>query len=206
MIPANATVNSLTRDTVDANGRTVRGERMNITTSLQTSIANNGFFLALNAIQEPKQQKMLQAGLQYVMSYRFFMSGQQSSDKEYLNMMKITFEQAGDSDETIRQKRMMRQMQINALLEVAGGAVDPVQVLNEAIEVMRVEDMNQEFITAMQRERNIAAEHARARAAGVSDTIPVSNAILTGGGILDFGTRLLDSLTVIDSTLAGGRR
>ena len=202
MIPANATVNSLTRDTTDKDGNVIQGERINVTTSIQAAAGSNTLNLAINAVQSPKQQKMLQAGLQYVMSYRFFMSGQQSSDKEYLNMMKITFELAGDSDEMIRQKRMMRQLQTNALIEVAGGTVNPVDVLNDAIEIMKIEGLAPEFIRGMEVERNLAARHQAALAAGTSDSLQVSSGVQTGGDMLNFGRDILDLLTVTDSAYA----
>lgn len=157
MIPANATVNALTRE----------GARVSIPTAIQRAAQSNALGVAINQMQDPIQRQLLQAGLQYVMSYRFFMSGQQSSDREYLNMIKLTLEMSGDDDETIRQKRVMRQLQINAVSDVAGGQVDPVAILDDMLGTMRAEKMKPEFIAAMTRERNMAFRTKQRRAAGL---------------------------------------
>jgi len=106
MVSSNTILNGLMRDTetTDSSGqvRIQKGERVSFGTQLARAATNNVLFATINSQMSGKQQQIMQAGLMYNMAYRFFMSGQQSSDKEYLNMMKLTLEQVGDSDDQIR--------------------------------------------------------------------------------------------------------
>jgi hypothetical protein len=181
MVPANAIINSLTRN----------GTRVDITTSVQRAANSNALGIAINEVKDAEQQQILQAGLQYVMAYRFFMSGQQSSDREYLNMMKVTLELPGDTDEVIRQKRVMRQLQIDAVGKAAEGTVSPVAVLDETIQQMRLEGMEPRFIAAMQHERNLAANNERRKAAGVADTLSVSRSPGDSARLIQFGDSVI---------------
>jgi len=175
MIPANTIINSLTRDRTDEQGNITQGTRVRFTTAIQRAAGSETLVAALNNIADPEQQKVLQAGLQYNMAYRFFMSGQQSSDKEYLNMMKVTLEQTGDSDAVIRQKRIMRQHQIDAVNTVAGGIVSPLPLIDRTIELFRSEGGDQRFIDFLVNERRLVARRLRLEAAGRGEVYPVSS-------------------------------
>ena len=186
MVPANAIVNSLTRN----------GVRVDITTAIQRAANSNTLGVAINEVKDAEQQQILQAGLQYVMAYRFSMSGQQSSDREYVNMMKVTLELPGDTDETIRQKRVMRQLQIEAVIKKAQGTVSSVAILDETIYQMKLEGMEPRFIAAMQHERNLARNNERRRAAGVADTLSVSRATGDPTRLIQFGDSVIRALGV----------
>ena len=202
MVSANAIVNGLVRDkeATDSSGRVrvQRGARISFGTQLQRAAGSNALFSAINSMQSGEQQQLLQAGLQYVMSYRFFMSGQQSSDKEYLNMMKLTLEQVGDSDDTIRQKRLMRQLQINAVNTVASGGASatPLQVLQQTVETAKAEGMSRPFVDALQGELDLARTAAAERAAGRAQSLTVSAEPLDPNAFLERARALLGSLLV----------
>lgn len=184
MIGADATINALTRDrmVVDDKGnrRFVKGARVEFGTALEMAARSKGTFgAALSAainttVLDEVQQQILNAGFNFAVMFKFATSGQQSSDAETLTFMKMTLEQKGDSDETIRQKRAFRQMQIELIQERAGpGRKNPVEALDFMIDDMKAQGMRPDFIKAMERERELAITAQKRRAAGIADQLPV---------------------------------
>jgi hypothetical protein len=90
--------------------------------------------IVINNLIDSKQQELVNAHRTFGDAFRFFVSGQQSSDREALRILNTVAEQSGDSRETRDQKRLMRRAMTRAALDAAAGTINPVEAMDTVIE------------------------------------------------------------------------
>jgi hypothetical protein len=103
------------------------GVRLSLLSSLQRQTQFASFDALLNAVAGTDQERLVNAQRMFGDAYRFSLSGQQSSDREALRMLNSVSSQFADSEETISQKRVLREVMTNVTRMKAGGGITSVQ-------------------------------------------------------------------------------
>ena len=134
--------------------------------SIQRQTKSAVLDVVINRFLSPEQQQLVNAHRQFGDAFRFFVSGQQSSDREALRILNSVAGQAGDDPETRRQKRFMRNVMTQMALDVASGIVNPVQAMDEIIEQARITEMSPAAMRVFREQREDAVTLMRERAAG----------------------------------------
>jgi len=189
MVVADVAINQLVEETGG----------LSVLAAFQRNTRRPSVDIFINFIIDPKQRQLVQAHRQFANAFRFFVSGQQSSDKEFLSIMGQVAEQAGDDRDTIRQKRFMRRVMMQASIDAVGGEVSMDSLLDDAIIVARAERMDSSRIAYLIEQRDQARSFRELQEAGLATTIatdvdPPSEDNLASR--LAFGVSLLDSITV----------
>ena len=120
------------------------------------------------------ERKLIQAQKSFADAYRFFISGQQSSDAEAARLLFTMLENPGDGPETIRQKRFMRQLTIGMAQQVANGALDPVQAAQRLLDTAISQDLPEEQIAVFRQQLTEAAEYTE-RGGPFASVVPSSS-------------------------------
>lgn len=78
-----------------------------------------------------RQQELVAAQFNWANSYRYMVSGQQTSDREFGIILKTTQANVGDTPETIAQKRAFRETMLNASQALARGEITGIQSVQQ---------------------------------------------------------------------------
>jgi hypothetical protein len=90
--------------------------------------------VVINQLVSPEQRQLVNAHRVFGDAFRFFVSGQQSSDKEAMRILNSVAEQTGDDEGTKRQKRLMRRTMIQAAMRAASGESSPEQAMRDVVD------------------------------------------------------------------------
>lgn len=134
--------------------------------SIQRQTKSAVLDIVINRFLSPEQQQLVNAHRTFGDAFRFFVSGQQSSDREALRILNSVAGQAGDDPETLRQKRFMRNVMTQMALDAASGIVNPVEAMDEIIEQARITGMSPAAMRVFREQRADAVTFMRRRAAG----------------------------------------
>lgn len=179
MKASNDTINTLVDD----------GVRLGLASSWHRSSTNWLTSWTSGIFVDEEQRRVIQAQKQFADAYRFFISGQQSSDKEAERLLFTILENPGDFDkpDVVSQKRFMRQLVIGMAEQVAGGRINPLQaaqnILNAAIQAGLPEEQLNVF-----REQVADASEYVARGGPGAAAVPSSS-----GGSVSSVPDLIDS-------------
>ena len=122
--------------------------------------------VVINRFLSPEQQQLVNSHRQFGDAFRFFVSGQQSSDREALRILNSVAGQAGDAPETLRQKRLMRNVMTQMALDASAGILTPVEAMDEIIEQARLVGMSPRAMSIFREQREDAVRFQTNRAAG----------------------------------------
>jgi len=111
--------------------------------------------LLSNPTLAPADKQFLQAGRQFTDAWVRVVSGAQTNEQEYGRFLSTIIESFGDDASTRQQKRNMRQLMIQAVSDIAGGAVTPTQAIDRALNL----DWAPERRRFLQQEREKAAKY-----------------------------------------------
>ena len=78
-----------------------------------------------------RQQELVAAQFNWANSYRYMVSGQQTSDREFGIILRTTMANVGDTPATIAQKRDFRNTMLAAAEAVSRGEITPVQSISQ---------------------------------------------------------------------------
>lgn len=122
-----------------------------------------GFFanigaMVLNGVLSPKQQQLVQAQFAWTNSYRYLVSGQQTSDREFMVILNTVAEGAGDSPEVKAQKRAFRQVMTEAARRLATGQTQPTTAADEVLQQAKALGFPPELIQVLQQQKEDATK------------------------------------------------
>ena len=129
--------------------------------SMQRQTGSATLDAILNQVVDPKQRQLVNAHRSFGDAYRFFVSGQQSSDREALRMLNTVAEQVNDDEGTIQQKRLMRNVMLQAAQDAAAGALDPVQAANRVLAQAEAIGMNADAMAVFREQQAEAVEYKK---------------------------------------------
>lgn len=113
---------------------------------------NVPFAIALNAIVDPKQRQYVAAARRYVDAQRYFLSGQQTSDQEFMNQFMYTVVLSTDDETTKHQKQAMRHVMNTAMRTASEGAGHPSASLEELLRTAKSAGWSPSLIDGIQRQ------------------------------------------------------
>jgi len=122
--------------------------------------------VVINRFLTPEQRQLVNAHRQFGDAFRFFVSGQQSSDREALRILNSVAGQSSDDPETLRQKRFMRSVMTQMALDASAGIISPVEAMDEIIEQARLVGMSPKAMSVFREQREDAVRFQANRAAG----------------------------------------
>lgn len=96
--------------------------------------------------------KLIQAQKTFADAYRFFISGQQSSDAEAERLLFTVLENPGDGPETVGQKRFMRDLIIQMTESIAGGTLNAGQAADRITAAARNRGLPQDQIAIFEQQ------------------------------------------------------
>lgn len=91
--------------------------------------------LIANPALSSEDRQFIQASRQFADAWAFVISGAATADQQFSRIFGSTTESFGDDPQTRQQKRNMRAMMIQAVADIAGGAVTPTQVIDRALKM-----------------------------------------------------------------------
>ncbi len=134
--------------------------------SIQRQTKSAVLDVVINRFLSPEQRQLVNAHRQFGDAFRFFVSGQQSSDREALRILNTVAGQAGDDPETLRQKRFVRNVMTQMALDASAGIISPVEAMDEIIEQARIAGMSPKAMAVFREQREDAVRFQANRAAG----------------------------------------
>ena len=114
-----------------------QGVRLGLLPSMQLMTRFQTFDAFVNTLSSPEQQALVHAYRTFGDMYRTSLSGQQSTDREALRMMRSIAEQSGDSEQTIAAKRVLRETMIEVTAARANGTMTPLSAAQAGLNAAR---------------------------------------------------------------------
>lgn len=91
--------------------------------------------LLSNPLLSPQDKQFLQGARQFTDAWVRVVSGAQTNEQEYGRFIAAITEAFGDDTQTRQQKRNMRGVMVQAVSDIAGGAVTPTQAIDRALKL-----------------------------------------------------------------------
>lgn len=122
-----------------------------------------GFFsnmgaMVLNGLIPPEQQQLIQAQFAWTNSYRYLVSGQQTSDREFNVILNTVSESSFDSPEVKAQKRAFRHVMTEAAHDLSTGNLLPTQAAGKVLQQAQAMGLDPRLLQVLQQHMTDAAK------------------------------------------------
>lgn len=135
------------------------GVRMGLLSSMNRSAKRPLSEWATGLTLDDDERRLVNAHKTFSDAYRYFISGQQSSDAEASRLLFTMVENPNDGEEVLRQKRFMRAMTINMAEQVAQGAMNPEQAAQQILNTATNQGMPEDLLNVFREQLNDAREY-----------------------------------------------
>lgn len=113
-----------------------------------TGLLANLTATGVNWVLSTEQQQLVNAQFAFTNSYRYLVSGQQTSDREFIVILNTIAESSGDEPEVMAQKKAFRQVMTEAAGALARGG-RPTDVANSVLTQARAMNLSPEAIAVL---------------------------------------------------------